>query len=250
MSPMNPRLLRPRASGAFDPSTVANLALYLDARDSSTITTVNDGTGDGVSEWRTKVTGSSLKAAQSSGTNRPYYVTGARNGKNVVQFDGTNDFLIQDVAAQRNQPFTIVWAGINQLRTDNTYGAWCDGGSTFSRILIYARVASGRLSYFAAGDEISAPVGSTAGFGDWSIISVVFNGANSVARANGTQVASGNPGGNPLNAGLNLGAAFNGTSANMKGQWGAWLIYHRLLSTAELQTVERGLGSIWGVAVA
>lgn len=249
MSPMSPRLLRPRASGVFDPSTVANLALYLDASDSSTITTVNDGTGDGVSEWRTKVKNSSLKAAQSSGTNRPYYVTAGRNGKNVVQFDGTNDYLIQDVTSQRNQPFTIVWAGISEQRS-NAYGAWCDGGSVFSRITFYPAASTGQLSFFANTSEIKATAGSTAGFGAWSVISVVFNGASSVSRVNGTQVATGNPGTNPLNAGLNLGSGYNAASGYIKGQWGAWLIYHAALSTSDLQTVERGIGSIWGVSVA
>lgn len=236
--------LRAKWFEPFNPTAVSGLSFWLDASDSSFLTTVSDGTGNGVSEWRSRV-GGPLKAAQATAANRPYLVPNARNGRGVVQFDGNNDFLIQEVTSQTNQPLTFVWAGIN-----NNTGSWCDGGATFARMFIYGFNGTKRLAMFAGGSEIAAPVGSTAGFDSWSVISVVFNGASSVARVNGSQVASGNPGTGGLNLGLNLGCGYNAAGGFMNGQWGTWLIYNKALSTTELQVVERGLGAYWGVEVA
>lgn len=85
---MNPRLLRPRASG-FDPRSLSGLAIWLDASDSTTVTI-----STGASQWRSKVSGSSIKATQSIGNNQPAYQTAQRNGRNALYFDGTNDSLV------------------------------------------------------------------------------------------------------------------------------------------------------------
>ena len=84
--PMNPRLLKPTASG-FSPRSISGLALWLDAADSSTITT-----GTGVSQWRDKSASGSVWA-QGTGNNQPATGTQTLNGRNVLVFDGTNDSL-------------------------------------------------------------------------------------------------------------------------------------------------------------
>jgi hypothetical protein len=61
-------------------------ALWLDASDSSTITTVSGA----VSQWNDK-SGNSRNAAEA--TNRPALTSNALNSKNVVTFDGINDQL-------------------------------------------------------------------------------------------------------------------------------------------------------------
>lgn len=63
-------------------------ALWLDASDSSTITTVSGA----VSEWRDK-SGNARHFGQSTASARPAYTTAS--GYDVVQFDGTNDHLIR-----------------------------------------------------------------------------------------------------------------------------------------------------------
>ena len=82
--PMNPKLLRPRASG-FNPKSLPGFVYQLDASQSSTITIAT-----GVAEWR-DAAGSSIKAAQVTANAQPAYETAAQNGKNAVYFDGTND---------------------------------------------------------------------------------------------------------------------------------------------------------------
>ena len=62
---MNPRLLRPRASG-FDPRSISNLQLWFDGADASTITTVSGA----VSQWNSKA-GTGGNATQATASSRP-----------------------------------------------------------------------------------------------------------------------------------------------------------------------------------
>jgi hypothetical protein len=71
-------------------------ALWLDASDSSTITTVSGG----VSEWRDK-SGNSRHAAQATAGSRPG--TGTLNGLPVVAFDGVDDFMDVTTSALQGQ---------------------------------------------------------------------------------------------------------------------------------------------------
>ena len=82
---MNQKLLRPRASG-FNPKSIAGLALWLDASDSSTIT-LNGAT---VSQWRDK-SGNARDLSEATANNQPTMST--MNGKAALSFDGVNDSL-------------------------------------------------------------------------------------------------------------------------------------------------------------
>jgi hypothetical protein len=123
---MNPRLLKPRATG-FDPRSVSGLALWLDAADSSTITL-----SAGVSEWRTRVAGSTIKATQAAGNNQPAYQTTQQNGKNALYFDGTNDSLnLGDLSATFPTAATLLAAfrpdsdtEYALIRTSNNSAFW------------------------------------------------------------------------------------------------------------------------------
>lgn len=70
----------------WDPASITT-ALWLDAADASTITTVSGA----VSQWNDK-SGNGRNATES--TNRPTLTANALSGKNAVTFDGTNDQLI------------------------------------------------------------------------------------------------------------------------------------------------------------
>ena len=63
-------------------------ALWLDAADASTITTVSGA----VSEWRDK-SGNARHATQSTAASRPAYTNAGQNGLNVLTLDGSNDWL-------------------------------------------------------------------------------------------------------------------------------------------------------------
>lgn len=75
-------------NNSFTPLDIPGLVLWMDASDASTITQ----TAGSVSAWYDK-SGNGYIATQATGANQP--ITGARtlNGLNVLNFDGSSDFL-------------------------------------------------------------------------------------------------------------------------------------------------------------
>jgi len=63
-------------------------ALWLDADDASTITL----NGSNVSAWNDK-SGNGRNATQATAANQPAYTTAGLNGKNILTFDGSSDYL-------------------------------------------------------------------------------------------------------------------------------------------------------------
>jgi hypothetical protein len=101
---MNPKLLRPKASG-FNPKSLPGFVYWLDASQSSTITVET-----GVAQWR-DAGGSSIKAAQVTANAQPAYQTAQQNGKNAVYFDGTNDTMsLGDLSASFPSAATAIFA--------------------------------------------------------------------------------------------------------------------------------------------
>lgn len=78
----------------FSPSTLPNLKAWYDASDTTTITT---GMG-GVATWADK-SPNGYNLTQSDSTKRPASGSRTLNGKNVIDFDGTNDLLTASSAA-------------------------------------------------------------------------------------------------------------------------------------------------------
>ena len=249
--PMSPRLLRPRATG-FDPRSIATLSYWLDASDSTTVTTVSGA----VSSWASKVgTGT---ATQGTAANRPAYTTAGRNGKNVLTFDGTNDFLTTSTLSLA-QPFTIFWAGRSNGNAPGGTNAGpyvCDGSTSLTRVAVIwngdgVSAGNGRLGLFAGTNVVQAGSGTQA-YNAWAVVAGTFNGASSVLRAYGAEIATGNAGSTNITA-LILGDRFtslpiSGTPFN--GPWGEFLIYTGSLTTAQIRQVERYLGSKWAVTLA
>lgn len=87
--PMSPRLLRPRAAGGFDPRAIADLGLWLDASDTSTVTL----NGSTVSEWRSKGA-RSVAATQSTASLQPTYSVSAVNGRAALTASSVREMAI------------------------------------------------------------------------------------------------------------------------------------------------------------
>jgi hypothetical protein len=97
---MNPKLLRPKASG-FNPRSIAGLYAWWDASDSATITT-----DTGVSVWADK-SGNGRNATQSTGNNQPAR-TVTISGRLALTFDGTNDSLTFAGASRTDETMLVV----------------------------------------------------------------------------------------------------------------------------------------------
>ena len=91
---MNPRLLRPLATG-FDLRRLSGLVQWYDAADQSTMTL----NGTTVSEWRSKVGG--VAVSQGTAAAQPTLTTGYYNGRSALTFDGG------DVLANLSLPIQI-----------------------------------------------------------------------------------------------------------------------------------------------
>lgn len=81
----------------FAPTDIAGLQLWLDASDASTLFDATTGgslvaADGGVARWEDK-SGNNRHATQSQSANRPTRKTAVQSGKDVMRFDGSNDFL-------------------------------------------------------------------------------------------------------------------------------------------------------------
>lgn len=104
------------ASGpSFQPTLISGLELWLDASDLSTLYQSSGGSlatadGDPVGEWLDK-SGNGRHAQQSSGTNKPALKVSIQNAKNVIRFDGSNDYLTlaSNITAFTPRSLFAVW---------------------------------------------------------------------------------------------------------------------------------------------
>jgi len=92
--------------------TPANIttALWLDAADASTITTVSGA----VSQWDDK-SGNGTNVAQATSSNRPTIASSFQNSRNALLFDGSNDFLESagNFSITGNPSFSVFMASRN-----------------------------------------------------------------------------------------------------------------------------------------
>jgi hypothetical protein len=100
-------------TSVFTPATISGLQLWLDASDTSTL---YDATADGslvttdgatVARWQDK-SGNNRHFTQSTANARPILNTSNQNGKNVVYFDGSNDYIAGSVTGFKSLSATTV----------------------------------------------------------------------------------------------------------------------------------------------
>jgi hypothetical protein len=264
MSPMNPRLLRPLATG-FDPRRIAGLVAWYDASDMSTLFQNSDGTtaataeNDPVGYLKDKGP-SGYHATQSTNNARPLLRLSAQNGRSAILFDGTNDFLINAnnflnglrpsavLVAQRQSDNPLV-------RTNQVHSVFSTGRGGAAGERPYAGIL--RSTFATPANNVSIDGGNTR-----------RNGAASLdSGASPTQfmIVSGadGPSGNTVNVqnagdGVLLGAnrdavgIIGSTGSNaffMSGRFGEVILYNRVLTLAERQALERYLSGKWGIAL-
>lgn len=140
MCAMNPRLLRPLATG-FNPRQIAGLRYWLDASDSSTITIET-----GVSEWRDK-SGNGFDFVQPDTSKQPAY-SDTFNGRNVVTVDGSNDDLtITGVSNTSGSDATggALFVAFRLNAADTSYSVLYQGGASLHRDVFASKIYAGHL---------------------------------------------------------------------------------------------------------
>ena len=99
----------------WNPSMIST-ALWLDAADSSTVTTVSGA----VSQWNDK-SGNARNATQATPDNRPALTSGGLNSRNVITFDGSNDWIACAASVFSSQ-LAYSWFAVARRSTTATIG--------------------------------------------------------------------------------------------------------------------------------
>lgn len=224
--------------GALNPDQVANLFAWYKAEsialtDGANVTGWADQSGNGYN----------LVNNAAAAANPPVYAIKGINGKPAVAFDGVNhrrSFLSSNVTLP--QPFTVIVAATAHT-TDNMV-MWCNTQNAtpvqhyMTSLMAYAYADSG-ISTVAAVAAVDIPF----------VMTVVFNGASSIIRFNGSQVMSGDVGSRGLSAEqMTIGAGPN-VAGNFfwYGNIGEVVIYGAAPSDSQLASVENYLLAKFGI---
>ncbi|MEN9766838.1 MAG: Synechococcus phage [Cyanobacteriota bacterium] len=124
-------------------------ALWLDAADASTVTTVSGN----VSQWNDK-SGNGRNAAQGTAGSRPAYTSAGQNGLNTISFDGSSDRLslasglslgtAHSIFVVAKNSATITAASSSQVILSG--GSWVSPSTTTSELLLGAGNLTGNLA--------------------------------------------------------------------------------------------------------
>lgn len=253
------------SSKAKAPTTpVAGYTLWLDATDAATITS----SGGDVSQWSDK-SGNARNFTQSSATAKPKTGTRTLNGKNLIDFDGTNDFLSCPSSTtlfnylHNSTGATLFFVGIvddtanvkdylnNDAGSSNNTGVRIRITATEKDAVTVTKGVNGVLVINNT-DQVTY----TAGSGFYTTIKldngngtaanrykISLNGAAEV----GTNAQTATPStGNATND-LHLGIISDGVSLPYDGAFGEILFYSGILSAANIAANQSYLKNKWGL---
>ena len=221
-----------------NPAALASLELWLDASDDTSIT----HTSNAVSQWSDK-SGNSKHATQSTADNKPTRTSSALNGKSVITFDGTNDYLTASTL-NISQPYSIfaVAKTIGGSGRDFVFDGVTDNNK---RSLIALKGNnSGKVESWAGSwgnSNISTP-------SNYFTLSSVFNSSSGLIGIDGTVVSSLNTSTRNLSGGIRIGANYLANADYLGGDIAEFLIVDAAVSTSDRQAIEGYLAHKWGLS--
>jgi len=233
---MNPRLLRPLASG-FNPASINGLFGWYDATVASSVAIQT-----GVQSWG-DLAGSMGAATQDTTNNQPAYGSVTLNGKPTITFDGTND-LLRTSTFSLPQPYMMF--AVYRYEDEYVLASHAlnmgDGSSRSGEII---RVGETNQQLYA-GIGITFGEYPAGGLQQFAVHDAEVNGASSLLRYNGAEAGS------PQNAGTNganeLTLAANRINTGHSNiSFGEFLVFSRVLSVSEAANVRQYLTGKWGI---
>lgn len=252
----------------FTPASLTGLQLWLDASDASTLYDATSGgslvAADGaVARWEDK-SGNARHATQGTSANRPARKTAIQGGKDVLRFDGSNDFLS---LPSSTATFKFLHSSDHTIfvvfeNTNDSYAALVStstGSSLSAGALLYAesntvvnqvyRNVDGSFVITNASGQNFLPLGFTV----LSLVAKPTDGTaanRSAIRKNGGSPVANNSDTAAVNTGnatsdLRIGAADGAGFVN--GDIAEVIIYDTALSDADREAVENYLLAKWGI---
>jgi hypothetical protein len=198
--------------------------------------------GTAIASWNDQA-GTPHALAQATGSKQPKIKTGVLNSKAAVRFDGVDDYLATSAFSQA-QPLTATivykYVGLGSRISGNGYiltgGMLMVGQKDSSATQTLWSFGSAEMDYVAA---VNAD--------KWGIVTVQMNGASSLFRLNGTQVATGNTG----STGLSLVSVGGDTTGNLtRIDVAEIVVFGSALSGANMLEVERWLATKYALTSA
>lgn len=221
------------------PSEIANLYLWFDASDASTVTE----SGGAISAWADK-SGNANHLTQGSASFKPTYTLAGQNGKNYISFDA-NDHL--DSSSLTHDIGTGDYSIIFALRkAADAFGAWQGVASIGVETPAWRLGRGGRgtqptISMSGHKDFATVLTQST----DYVVTFIRSSGAvscwiNSAADASNSVAETGNI----ANAAFRVGV---GETEGFGGRMYECALYRRALTSTERLFIELGLRTKWGI---
>jgi hypothetical protein len=243
------RVAKAAAGGAFLPSDISGLTLWLDADDAGTITDAGAGA---VSQWTDKST-NAYALAQGTAGNRPTTGTRTQNSLNVIDFDGSADHLLLTNAPINNSS-TGAWTVFAVVLADSVTGVHSavDGDGPGTRVGQYLRTngTAAESIGFVAANAKNDGAGATLSTATAYLLRSVNDGSSTIemfvdGSGNGTTALSGSQN---YSATCSL---FIGQIQGAASRWDGWIAevidYDTALSGGDISDVETYLTSKWGL---
>lgn len=250
---MNPRLLRPRASG-FNPRSIPGLKIWLDVANTasmtfngSTVSQINDLSGNG------------FHATQGVANNQPTYSATLFNGRPGLNFDTTDSLTSSATIADyfltptTSPAFCVIAAVYMPLIASSGGIVFGSDSQTNGRVLFTSHFGSSALfldTVNVSGGRLASGSQTDSGWTAPHILTAFRNGATMSVRRNGVEIAGKtNASGNytATTAKLQIGKC-DGAGSNIM-YVSEWLTYAAELTTSQIQAAERGLARKWGVSL-
>lgn len=223
----------------FTPSGLADLSLWYDASDATTITHISGS----VSQWNDK-SGNNYHASQSTGSRQPITGTRTINGFNALDFDGVDDRMIIDsgfysIANGPNSVFAVVQVD-NATKTEHIIISGMN--STPSTRFILSASGSGTMAAFLNGTT-ALTVGIT--LDTAAHLHAAMRNGTALTRSYDSITGSSTAGSNQTLVNVGIGARPDNGANALDGLIAEIIVYSRALSGTEETQVKNYLQSKW-----
>lgn len=187
-------------AAAWTPASLPSLVAWYDASDTATITE----SGGSVSQWNDK-SGNANHLVQGTGSAQPTTGTRTMNSRNVLDFDGTSDFMT--VTITPSQPFTCF--AVYALDDTSKMRVWDSDSGSGSRALL--NPSSGQFGIHA-GSTVNVEASDTNSVCHMAL----YSGSSSKVQIDGTLYTSIDPLTAGVVTGLRVGQDVGGTFGDMR----------------------------------
>ncbi len=235
------------AASSFTPASIAGLRVWLDFSNLSTIT--KDG-GNNVSAV-SDLSGNGFTFAQGTGAQQPLWVSAARNGLDVLQFDGSNDMLSANTVTDLTE-YTIVM--VTKPTSNRQYNTLIGSNTQTSGQMTFEIGSQTNLDFYVIGSGAVAGTGSNSfPTNTWQRVSATYsatgggNAGPTVVYLNNVSSATGNTSGSRLEA-TNMTLGYDGGAGfyAYAGQIAEVIIYDNVISAGNRTSLDAYLVTKWG----